>query len=153
MAVTDLTELVRPLRANLKDIDSELTDDELLDLLIDGLNKYNDDVPRPFDEDDGVLDREADRNEKRYLVLCGIWTFLTRRMIGSSETAINESNVAGRTDTTTIELALAKRRKEILDADMKPALDRLTRQEIAAESRSCDLTAPVELGVTGWPLF
>ena len=152
---TDLATLVSPLKANLADVVGEavnMTDPEFKQLLVDGLNKYNDEAPQEFEENAGVLDRDADRNERRYLVLCAVYTYLTRRMIGTSEIAVSESNVNGKTDTTGIELALSKRRKEMLDADMKATLMRLTTNEVASEVAQDELlgSADVISGST-WP--
>jgi hypothetical protein len=79
-----------------------------------------------------ALDRDADQLEQRALVLMAIRIWLNQNARKYSLMAIKHSNVAGTTNLTGIEFALAKRVREMLEQELGPLLKRLTNDGVIA---------------------
>jgi hypothetical protein len=147
----DLGQLVDALKA---EAPSSLGALDFQAMLIAGVGKFNADTAQPFVLTGTVLDRAASSVECRYIVLSAIYIYLTKRSIESSETAIQISNVAGRTNLDGIELALSKRRLE-LRADLEALLQRLVGQSVAEEASANEMGETLEFAVwrAQFPLY
>jgi hypothetical protein len=97
--------------------------------------------------DPPMLDRDADDLEKRALVLMAIRIWLAKNSRKYSLLAFKHSNVAGSTNLTGVEFALAKRIREMLEQELGPLLKRLTNEGVIAGTGS----AEVSLSLLGVP--
>ena len=134
--MADLTDYYALLR---QEIGLAQEDAVLLGALQSAVTKFNAETPTAIVLTGTALDRTPSAKEQRYLILCATYVYLTRRMIETSEQAVVVSNVAGKTDLTGIELALAKRRQEIADKEMPAILDELNSLAILGEVSADEL--------------
>lgn len=89
--------------------------------------------------DPPMLDRDADDLEKRALVLMAIRIWLNQNARKYSLLALKHSNVAGSTNITGVEFALAKRVREMLEQELAPLLKRLTNDGVIAGTGVADV--------------
>ena len=114
---------------------------DLINLLQRAVDAFNGETAQAFSIIGTLLDREASPVEKRALVLFAVHIYLSGQAVDHSGSAIIHSNVAGRTDLSGVEFALAKRRKEIRE-QLDLVMTRLTTAGVAGE------VAAQELGET-----
>lgn len=133
---TDLNALVSQLKI---ETGGTLTTSTLLDLLVNGVGLYNADGPQSFAVTGTLLDRDATDLEKRAIVLFAAVGYLGQRAVAESENAIVHSNVAGRTDLGGVEWALSKRRKEILDDQLGPLMERLKSVAVCGDVYAAEI--------------
>jgi len=121
-------------------------------LLIAGVGLYNGEASQEFEVTGTALDRVASSVEKRALVLQALLAYLNGKLIMASENAVSISNPAGKTDLTSIEWALAKRRKEMVDGQLKIVMDRIKSPGVMSEVFAHEMgeTLP-PVAVTPWP--
>jgi hypothetical protein len=90
--------------------------------------------------DPPMLDRDADDLEKRALVLMAIRIWLNQNSRKYSLLAFKHSNVAGSTNLTGVEFALAKRVREMLEQELGPLLRRLTNDGVIAGTGQAEIS-------------
>lgn len=149
MAATDLGELEASLNV---EVGGNVTDPQpigsldLINLLLRAVDAFNGETAQAFSVTGTLLDREASPVEKRALVLFAVLIYLSGRAVDESGSAIVHSNVAGRTDLSGVEFALAKRRKEVRE-QLDVVLKRLTEAGVAGEVLAEELGETRDLAV------
>ena len=109
-----------------------LTSYELQQLLIHAVPIFNTYAMVPVTVSGITLDRTLDDIEIQIMVLSAALLFLDQKIVEWSLNAVVHSNVAGRTDLTTIQEALRNQRDNIAKA-LKNLADILANGGIAAE--------------------
>lgn len=117
---TSLRELRGEVRIELGDQITESQALELLTLAVNAFNVASSSIIVSVDTVDQNLDRTLGPMEKRLIVLLAVRLWLNGQARKHSLLALKQSNVAGSTNLTGIEFALAKRVKE-----MQPEIDKL----------------------------
>lgn len=125
-----------------------LTAADRTSLLKDAVPIYNGMASTAFTLSGTVLDRDATDLEKRALVLCGLLAYLEQKLIPASENAVQISNVAGKTDLSSVEWALAKRRKELFEQQLTPLLNRINDAGVMGEVKAAELGETLEVSKT-----
>jgi len=149
MAATDLGELEVSLNVELGGSMSEepVGSLDMINLLQRAVDAFNGETAQAFSVTGTVLDREASPVEKRALVLFAVLIYLSGRAVDESGSAIVHSNVAGRTDLSGVEFAMAKRRKELRE-QLDVILSRLTTAGVAGEVAAAELGETQDLAVS-----
>lgn len=146
---TDLGDLEKALGRELGDIFTaeEMASLDLIDLLERGVDALNGEGVQEFVLTGTTLDRTATMVEKRAIVLMAAEIYVRGKAVGSSGDAIVHSNVAGRTDLSGIEFAMAKRAKEIRER-LTPILERIQMGGVVSEVTAQELGETLEVGLT-----
>lgn len=126
-----------------------------INLLRRAVDAFNAETAQSFFLTGTTLDRDANAVEKRALVLFAVHIYVSGKAVDSSGSAIVHSNVAGRTDLSGVEFALAKRRKEIreqLDVVMARLIDAGVSGEVVAQElgETLDLAVARPNPALGW---
>ena len=133
----------------LMEVGDEVTPPEARAFLMASVQAYNAFAHVAFGlaGDPPILDRDADDLEKRALVLMAVRIWLNKNARKYSLLALKHTNVAGSTNITGVEFALAKRVREMLEQELAPLLKRLTNDGVIAGTGSSEIN-PSALGVT-----
>lgn len=146
---TDLASLIEPLDHM---TGAEVGSVDQMALLRSGVFMFNGHAPQPFEISNGtVLDRDATAEEQYLLVLCATYVYLTQESTKYSRQAVKHSNVAGRTDMTGIEFAVSKRKKELLEQELNPLLERLGGRAVVGETFAAEIGESLDAAQAIWP--
>lgn len=144
---TDLNELRDSLNVQ---TGKTLTSEELDELLVEAVPVYNAEASSTFTLNGMVLDRDATDLEKRALVLLAVEVYLDRKVIEWSLKAVSHSNVAGKTDLSSIEWALSKRRAENREKKIDPLMARIRSLGVISEVVAEELSESADYNPHIW---
>lgn len=113
-----------------------LTASDRTELLKQSVPVFNAHASNGFTLSGTLLERDANEDEKRLLVLFGTLVYIDQKVIAASESAVRVSNVAGRTQLDGIEFALGKRRKEMWEQQITPLLRGINGDAVADEVKA-----------------